>query len=382
MCQPKATSVPTSVAALAPPPDTAVTQEGGVTEAIPHLNATDNATGVRRKGKEKDKEKSVHVEDGKPSEKEKVRKGRAASPSLSPSPQVAPSIKGALLSLLLKGKGLGIEVDRELAIIVDTLAAIERWDTQTSSALLSLDSLQLQPLVARYRVLLDTVAPKIEREVEIEDGDRIRDGVSGASLSGPGYVESPSFSCTEGFSKPIDGASTSSGPSVDLRVDCALGVERESALWRCVLRFDIDIQQLANQAAELGIRPGDQGNGEGGGALASASFMQLLLCQATIQWMGEARKLLYFPSSPPGTPLQPARSLVSLASDRETVAAHSMSVTDSDVPGEKRKNQRKSKGESQLPETSATAAAAPTDPVQPLSPPVSSSLYWGDCSRY
>jgi hypothetical protein len=352
-------------------------EEGAVTaEAAMHATAVDNTSGVRRKTKEKDRDKSSHAEESK------GRKGRAISPT--PLPTQAPSMKGALLSLLLKGKDLGIEVDRELAIIVDTLAAIEKWDTQTSSALLSLDVSQLEPLVAQYRALLDTVVPKIKREAEARNGEVVGEGVSGtpspSPLTGPGYIESSSFSCTEGFSKPLDTASSSSSSPLILQVNSSEGegVEREEGLWRTLLRFDSDIQRLANQAAQLGIRPGQQGQGEGAGALASASFMQLLLCQATIQWMGEARRLLYFPSSPFGTRLPSPIPAVPAASDRDPVV-----TVDSEVLGEKKKGQRKPKADSQSTANVVTAAAAPPDAAQALpQPSPSPSLSWGDCSRY
>jgi hypothetical protein len=339
-----------------------------------HAAAADNTSGVRRKTKEKDRDKPSHAEEGK------GRKGRAISPT--PLPSQAPSMKGALLSLLLKGKDLGIEVDRELAIIVDTLAAIEKWDTQTSSALLSLDVSQLEPLVAQYRALLDTVVPKIKREFEASNGEGVVDGMSGTSSppAGPRYIESSSFSCTEGFSKPLDGASSSSSSSLVLQVNCAegKGVEREEGYWRTLLRFDSDIQRLANQAAQLGIRPGQQGQGDGAGALASASFMQLLLCQATIQWMGEARRLLYFPFSPSGTYLPSPNPPVPAASDRDLVV-----TLDSEVSGEKKKGQKKPKADSQSAANIITAAAALPDAVQVLpQPSPSPSLSWGDCSRY
>jgi hypothetical protein len=375
MCQPKATLNPAPAPTLVTPSDTDLRQEEGTGagEAAMHATAADNTSGVRRKTKEKDRDKSSHAEEGK------GRKGRAISPT--PLPTQAPSMKGALLSLLLKGKDLGIEVDRELAIIVDTLAAIEKWDTQTSSALLSLDVSQLEPLVAQYRALLDTVVPKIKREAEARNGEVVGEGVSGtpSPLTGPGYIESSSFSCTEGFSKPLDAASSSSSPLI-LQVNSAQGegVEREEGLWRTLLRFDSDIQRLANQAAQLGIRPGQQGQGEGAGALASASFMQLLLCQATIQWMGEARRLLYFPSSPFGTHLPSPIPAMPAASDRDPVV-----TVDSEVSGEKKKGQRKPKADSQSTAIVITAAAAPPDAAQALpQPSPSPSLSWGDCSRY
>lgn len=373
MCQPKATLAPAPAPALVTHSDTDLMQEGGAAETAVHATAADNTSGVRRKTKEKDKDKLSNIDEGKGR-----HKGRAISST--PLPTQAPSIKGALLSLLLKGKDLGIEVGRELAIIVDTLAAIDKWDTQTSSALLSLDALQLEPLVAQYRALLDTVVPKIKGEVDARN--ECGDGPSGTPSAGLGYIESSSFSCTEGFSITLDAASSSSSPSSSLivHVNGAEGVEREEGLWRSLLRFDSDIQQLANQAAELGIRPGEQGLGEGGGALASAAFMQLLLCQATIQWMGEARRLLYFPSSPSGAHLPSLAPAVAATSDRDPV---SISAPDSEALGEKKKNQRKPKTDPQSIANAITAAAAQPDAAQASSQPSPShSLFWGDCSRY
>ena len=371
MCQPKAPLTLASAPTLVTPLDTDSTQEGAA-EATVHAAAADNTSGVRRKSKEKDRDKPSHAEEGKGR-----HKGRAISPT--PLPSQAPSMKGALLSLLQKGKNLGIDVDSELAIIVDTLAAIEKWDTQTSSALLSLDVSQLEPLVAQYRALLDTVIPKIKREIEAADEgtDGDGDGLSRAPSTGPGYIESSSFSCTEGFSTPLN-ATTSLTSSSLLHASSAEGVKREEGLWRNLLRFNTDIQQLANQAAELGIRPGEQGRGEGAGALASASFMQLQLCQATIQWMVEARRLLYFPSSPPGTELPSPIPAVAAASDRDPVAA-----LDSEVSGEKKKSQRKPKADSQSNANIIAAVATLPDAVQALSQTSPSpTLYWGDCSRY
>lgn len=380
MCQPKATLAPAPTPALVTHSDMDLMQEGGAAEAAMHATAADNTSGVRRKTKEKDKDKFSSIDEGKGR-----HKGRTISPT--PLPTQAPSMKGALLSLLLKGKDLGIEVDRELAIIVDTLAAIDKWDTQTSSALLSLDALQLEPLVAQYRALLDTVVPKIKGEVEARNG--YGDGLSETPSAwtppaGRGYIESSPFSCTDGFSITLDAASSSSSPSPSLivHVSGAEGVMREEGLWRSLLRFDADIQQLANQAAELGIRPGELGRGEGGGALASAAFMQLLLCQATIQWMGEARRLLYFPSSPSGAHLPTPVPSIAATSNRDPVSV-SVSAPDSDALGEKKKYQRKPKSDPQCTVNSIAAAAALPDAVQGSSQPTPShSLCWGDCSRY
>ena len=94
--------------------------------------------------------------------------------------------------------------------------------------------------------------------------------------------------------------------------------------------------------------------------------------------MVEARRLLYFPSSPPGTELPSPIPAVAAASDRDPVAA-----LDSEVSGEKKKSQRKPKADSQSTANIIAAAATLPDAVQALSPTSPSpTLYWGDCSRY
>jgi hypothetical protein len=96
--------------------------------------------GKRRKGQGKDKASSSLMT----GEDEKDKSSRSSMKSLGLTSSM--STKVALLSLLTTGRGLGLQVPKEVALIEETLAAIDLWDTQTSSTVQSLDASLLAPL--------------------------------------------------------------------------------------------------------------------------------------------------------------------------------------------------------------------------------------------
>ena len=314
---------------------------------------TATAAATRRKGKEKVGSHTYDEGDG-------LETGTHYTKQISSLHSPTLSTKGALLALLKVGQGLGIDVSRELALIAETIAAIERWDSLASSALLSLDSIQLSPLIAGYRELLNG-ATDTSTKMDIT-----------SDIKTSQYCKDPPFPCVEGLSGQYARAGT------------AEGSKREGELWKRFLSFSTDLQQLRDQAFDLGIG----GIEAGEDPAASSSVLQLELCLSAIRWIREARQLLCFPSSPSvNTTL--SGDLVPGSSD----TAHSKSLSETvltpeggyhekeEMRSEKAKKPvRKQKGDTQLyiPEQASVTAEVATE----LLPEVTAvTLYWGDCCR-
>ena len=325
-----------------------------VSMTIPASTLTITATtgGNRRKGKEKE----ITFQDISVT----TSKHRTSASQL--------STRDALLALLLTGKSLGIMVNNELDLIKETLAAIERWEVQTLSALLTLDSQQIAPLVSGYR---DLMAHRGDCQVQ-SAGDR--------TTAGEIYPKAPTskhpFPSTEGINSSFGNENETAG---------AL---KENALWDCVTVFSREVQRLKEHAAVLGIG----GTGAGTSA-ASSSYLQLELCLSAIRWMDEARALLYFPSlSHPATideRTEPQASALTANSSRvesNSIGSKLDSVDEKDIAiAEKiKKPQRKQKSDSQGPQQIvmdvATSEFDTIDSSTVLETP-NLSTGWGDCCR-
>ena len=346
---------------------------------------------VRKKGKEKEKEKE------KTDEKSRFKGGERNSVS-PPLPTL--SVSQALLALLQAGKALKIDVKKEVALLEHTLAAIERWDTQTSSALLSLDSLHLAPLVSEYRRFLQRISPtdiKAEAEAECEDVVRMTDGSCSSSSNDAGSKSGWSrFPCTEGLCGP---QLSTSAPAHALAIESSsisAECDTEGTLWESQLRFYAEMQLLSDQAAELGIWTGSS-DGTPAGSVYS-SFLQLELCQASIRWIDEARALMCFPLDL-NHPLQAAPAGLTHsascykvketnnrdeAKDVEVVVVSSRSdstpISDALSTSERKKTSRKQKGEA--PGIASADSCITADTLEPCAEPGPAPPSWGDCSRY
>ena len=243
---------------------------------------------VRRKVKEKERSE----------EKSRFKSGERNS--VSP-PLPTPSVTQALLALLQSGKALKIDVKKEVALLEHTLAAIERWDTQTSAALLSLDALHLAPLVLGYRRLLERIPPcDIKAESQVAAPVQMSDASNSAS-SHDASIESgwSRFPCTEGLcglGPPLTAsASAQADRFATQSITTAVGCDMEESLWKSVLYFYSEMQLLSDQAAELGIWTPPAPSDIPLAGSAYFAFLQLELCQASIRWIDEARALMCFP---------------------------------------------------------------------------------------
>lgn len=337
---------------------------------------------VRRKVKEKERSE----------EKSRFKSGERNSES---PPLPTPSVTQALLALLQSGKALKIDVKKEVALLEHTLAAIERWDTQTSAALLSLDALHLAPLVLGYRRLLEGLPPcDIKAECQVAAPAQISDDASNSASPHDASIESgwSRFPCTEGLcglGPPLTASATAPADGFAIQsIKTAVVCDMEESLWKSVLHFYAEMQLLSDQAAELGIwTPAPSDIPLAGSAYFA--FLQLELCQASIRWIDEARALMCYPrdlnySLRVASGGRGAKETKNKDKDKVIDAAAASSRSDS-VPGsealsttEKKKVSRKQKGEaSAIPCAEPSIAAEILEPcAEPLLPS------WGDCSRW
>ena len=349
-----------------------------------------SAPTVRRKGKEKDKDKT----------EEKGRSKGGERNSVTP-PLPALSVSQALTALLQAGKALKIEVTKEVTQLEDTLEAIERWNTQTSSALLSLDSQHLAPLVLEYRLLLqrDSQDIKVECDLAVQKPDLQLPDSHNTPCGVTMHCESgwSRFPCTEGLCGP---------PTVPPLDECHLSPtsirvtvegDMEDKLWKALLHFYAEMQLLSDKAAELGIWAGSSDGAQAG--FTYSSFLQLELCQASIRWIDEARALMCYPlelnhnislrvpqegrTHSTSASYLKVKETMNKDKDRDTVvvaaSARSDSAPTSEAPStsEKKKVSRKQKGEAPvLPSADSAVAADTPEPSAELVHPC-----WGDCSR-
>ena len=380
----------------------------------------------RKKGKDREKEK----------EKEKIRKGRTTPP-----PLPCPSIKEVLSSLLQSGMALGIHVEEEMAVIRLTLAAVDRWNTQTCTALLSLDFQHIAPVTELYRGIVDWETPHTDRESSREV-----------------HTGSPPFSCLHGISRPISSSDSGVTPSglgdgVDSNTHIAthtdtayeaLTNERisepirasersgncssssatkiEESLWSRVTHFNSLIQRLAAEASDLGIRTNtnininsavternnnsnnvnnnnNNINNSSGGIVddspisstsfttstsASSTFEQLQLCISAVRWMEAARDLLLYPTHN-NTHASYSLSTSTLHSNSiSSPNASTVTVTDSAEfgnAGEKKKIQKKHKNDVSVNTNNADPTNAPNLGSPEFSSPQPDTPTWSNCPR-
>ena len=335
---------------------------------------------VRRKVKEKERSE------------EKSRSKSGEGNSVSP-PLPTPSVTQALLALLQSGKALKIDLKKEVALLEHTLAAIERWDTQTSAALLSLDAMHLAPLVLGYRRLLERLPPcDIKAEGQVAAPAQMSDAVSSNSAS-PHDASIDSgwsrFPCTEGLCGPGTPLTASVSVSASAQsITTAAGLDMEESLWKSVLHFYAEMQLLSDQAAELGIWTPASSDVPLAGS-AYFSFLQLELCQASIRWIDGARALMSFPLdlnyslrvASGGREAKETRNKdKDKVIDAVAVSSRSDSVSGSEALStiEKKKVSRKQKGEAPAIPCAEPSIAA--EIMEPCAEPVLPS--WGDCSRW
>ena len=398
-CQSKGGTSTTASSQTAITLNSAVEYAAPVTAITITITPTTTTTGGggsnRRKGKEKEKDTSLHDMDAY------FSKPRSAAPPL---PTL--STKDALLALLQVGEGLGIRVDEELGLIRETVSAIERWDLQTLSALLLLDATQVAPLLCGYRDLMivgvATGAAQMEVVREAETDIRVE---AEGDLKMPCGVsilfKDPPFPSTGGLNLSHEG------------LDAAVGAKKEAVLWHSLMDFSSEVQRLKEQAADLGIGGGGIGAGTPQNSAASSSYLQLELCLSAIDWIGEARSLLCFPSASPSNDVHdntlasiPAPVGLSItgridldykkADNSNTAAAAAAAdqkegsvderegMTAEKVKKPQRKQKSDTQAQSQVAVDVVAAASEPdtTDLSLSLIPDVlRSSLDWGDCCR-
>ena len=336
---------------------------------------------LRRKVKEKDRSE------------EKSRSKGGERNSVSP-PLPTPSVTQALLALLQSGKALKIDVKKEVELLEHTLTAIERWDTQTSAALLSLDALHLAPLVQGYRRLLERLPPcDIKAEGQVAAPAQMSDDPNSSSPHDSSIDSSWSrFPCTEGLCGPGTPSTASASAPADgfgtQSINTAAGRDMEESLWKSVLHFYAELQLLSDQAAELGIWTPASSDVPLAGS-AYFSYLQLELCQASIRWIDEARALMSFPLdlnyslrvASGGRGAKETRNKdKDLVIDAAAVTSRSDNVSGSEALStiEKKKVSRKQKGEAPAIPCAEPSIAA--EIMEPCAEPVLPS--WGDCSRW